>query len=121
MKKLLIGIVSASAILFVALSSVSYADDVAGTLPSHRAVCAAANVASSADAPVVSSARDIKARFFAVLSSLLRSSSPIAGIVVPDRPVIDPNPPLKIPPDDTPPGIRLYDKIRLDYGWDEKK
>jgi hypothetical protein len=127
MKKLLVGVVVASTIFFVAMSSVSYAGDVAlrssesstKAQQPHRATYTAANAVPSVDASSLTLARDIKARFFAVLSSLLRSSLPIAGVVVPDQPVVNPDPPLKIPPDDTPPRIPVDDvNVKCDNGWD---
>jgi ABC-type oligopeptide transport system substrate-binding subunit len=129
MKKLVIGIVGVSAILFAALSSVSYASDAAlrSSESSTKAqpLGCAAYTATNAALPVVASSspqtQGLKAKLLSLIASLLKSGSPIAGVVIPDRPLIDPNPPSKIPPVETPPGIRLYDKIRLDDGWDEKK
>jgi hypothetical protein len=127
MKKLVIGIVLLCGILLVALSSVSYASDVA--LRSSESSTKAqppnsvANAVTSvlpADASSPSQTNDLKAQLLAVLSSLLGSSSPIAGVVVLDQPITRPNPPMIVPPDDTPPRIPVDDvNVKCDNGWEE--
>jgi hypothetical protein len=127
MKKLLIGIVVASTIFFVALSSVSFAGDVA--LRSSESSTKAqqpnsvANAATSVPSPAGASSptqnKDLNTQLLAVLSSLLGSSSPIAGVVVLDQPITRPNPPMTVPPDDTPPRIPVDDEyIKCDDGWE---
>jgi hypothetical protein len=127
MKKLLVGVVVASTILFVALSSVSFAGDVA--LRSSESSTKAqqpnsvANAATSVPSPAGASPtqnKDLNTQLLAVLSSLLGSRSPIAGVVVLDQPITRPNPPMTVPPDDTPPRIPVYEEnVKCDDGWVE--